>query len=148
MCIRKFTVDNVPNENFHTIIWIRCRIQKDYDLLFDLDLLRKVKRDVEQQRVYTKSEMTKRNETKRRLILISLVVNYLLIKLKDILMNIIYKKNFSWYVTRAWIMFIIVVAHPFAWPTLLYKTSVSRMRESIQPLLFLFRQIVEDLLYR
>lgn len=88
------------------------------------------------------------DETKRRLILISLVVNYLLIKLKDILMNIIYKKNFSWYVTRAWIMFIIVVAHPFAWPTLLYKTSVSRMRESIQPLLFLFRQIVEDLLYR
>lgn len=79
------------------------------------------------------------DETKRRLILISLVVNYLLIKLKDILMNIIYKKNFSWYVTRAWIMFIIVVAHPFAWPTLLYKTSVSRMRESIQPLLFLFR---------
>lgn len=88
---------------------------------------------------------TKRNEEKANS---NLLVNYLLIKLKDILMNIIYKKNFSWYVTRAWIMFIIVVAHPFAWPTLLYKTSVSRMRESIQPLLFLFRQIVEDLLYR
>lgn len=79
---------------------------------------------------------TKRNEEKANS---NLLVNYLLIKLKDILMNIIYKKNFSWYVTRAWIMFIIVVAHPFAWPTLLYKTSVSRMRESIQPLLFLFR---------
>lgn len=39
MCIRKCTVDDVSNENFHTIIWIRCRIQKDYDLLFDLDLL-------------------------------------------------------------------------------------------------------------
>lgn len=43
---------------------------------------------------------------------------------------------------------VIVVAHPFAWSTLLYKPSVLRMRESIQPLLFLFRQIVEDLLYR
>lgn len=88
---------------------------------------------------------TKRNEEKANS---NLVGGELFINKVERYINKYNEKNFSWYVTRAWIMFIIVVAHPFAWPTLLYKTSVSRMRESIQPLLFLFRQIVEDLLYR
>lgn len=88
---------------------------------------------------------TKRNEEKANS---NLVGGELFINKVERYINKYNEKNFSWYVTRAWIMFIIVVAHPFAWPTLLYKTSVSRMRESIQPLLFLFRRIVEDLLYR
>lgn len=79
---------------------------------------------------------TKRNEEKANS---NLVGGELFINKVERYINKYNEKNFSWYVTRAWIMFIIVVAHPFAWPTLLYKTSVSRMRESIQPLLFLFR---------